>query len=320
MDHCLVYLLAGATATGKTDVARVIALETGWPLLSADAMLVYRGMDVGTAKPPLDQRQHMRYAGIDCVEPHEPFSAGAWMREAGRACREAAGYREPLLVTGGTGLYLNLLLTGLDRPASDPNRRRYWMARHRTEGVEGLRAALRILAPGLAATLADGSNPRRLIRALESAESGRPDPLRRWTERGELPVIAGLRYPRETLHARIVERAVGMWNGGLLDEVRLLRQQYPVWSSTALQAIGYREALEVLEGRLERDAGLERMIVRTRQLAKRQETWLRRQLRVEWVDVRPGDEPAALARRVRQLWSHHGPANIPLSRFDGLEA
>lgn len=316
MNDCRLYVLAGCTATGKTEVAQAIAEREGWPILSADAMLVYRGMTVGTAKPSADQRARVRYFGIDFVDPAETSSAGAWLEQAATACHAAAADERPLLVVGGTGLYLKLLLHGLDAPAADPARRRHWLDVQRREGTEGLRRALMALDASRLPT--DPHNPRRLIRALELAEHPRP-PDRALPPSPPTPPIAGLRLPRAQLHARIAARIEAMWAKGLLDEVRNLREPFAGGASTALQAIGYREALDLLDGRLTPETAKAQMALRTRRLAKRQETWFRHQISVDWVDIPENEPPGVTAARVRSIWSTHGPVILPLEHFQRFD-
>ena len=283
------WCLAGATATGKSAVAQLLAERLGAAVLSADAMLVYQGLDIGTAKPTPAERGAVRYYGLDCVPPSEPFSAARWLDEARRA--QAA---EPCLIAvGGTGLYFSALLRGLD-PAPPPD--------------PALRAALEALPPEalrarLAAhgrTVPDAANPRRLVRALEFLEQGIDLP-RGWA-RAERPALVALTWPRAALHARIAGRVGEMYAGGLVEEARALRARWPGWSRTAAQAIGYAEAFGVLDGRLSEAEARERTIVRTRQLARRQETYLRHQFKVDWVEARPGEGVEGLARRVAERW------------------
>ena len=281
--------LAGATASGKTAVGQVLAERLGAAILSADAMLVYQGMDIGTAKPTVDERGQVPYYGLDLVTPGEPFSAAAWLDEAHRAQAESPR----LIAVGGTGLYFSALLRGLDpTPPANPELR----ARLEALSAEELRA--RLAAHGQ--TVADTANPRRLVRALEILEQGGTLPAG-WGER-ERPRLVALTWPRETLHRRIAERVDAMYAAGLLDEAEALRRRWPAWSRTAAQAIGYAEAFAVLDGTLTEAAARERTVVRTRQLARRQETYLRHQFDVDWVQAAPGDAVETLAGRVAEKW------------------
>lgn len=300
-------MLVGATATGKSAVAQWLAERCGAAVLSADAMLVYRGMDIGTAKPPPEARGKVPYLGMDIVTPGLPCSAGEWLAAVRRDLARLAPPR-PLIVAGGTGLYVQALLGGLDAPPADPLRRRHWEEVLARGGVAALRQALGgsggmdALPPG------DRDNPRRLIRALERAEAGAV--ATSWRER-RWPVVAGLRIGRRRLHQRIGERAARMFADGLAAEAAALRNRLPDgFSATAARAIGYAEALALHDGEIGLDEAVARTAARTRRLARRQETWFRHRLPVRWIDV-AGDEPAGqVARRVLQAWREHGPATI----------
>ena len=307
------FLLVGATATGKTAVAQLLAERRGCAVVSADAMLVYRGMDTGTAKPSVAERGAVPYLGLDLVDPCAPFSAGDWLRAVAPAF---AAPSPPPIVAGGTGLYVRALLHGLDVPAADPAARRRWQALHDAGGVEGLRRALEERNPGALARLADPLNPRRLVRALERLDAGAAAVPAAAPPPSGPPVAVGLRLPRPALRQRIRRRAEAMFDGGLADEVRRLRERFPAWSDTARAAIGYAEAADWIDGRIGRDEAVERTVVRTCRLAKRQETWFRHQLGVAWVDADPGEPPDALAERVATLWEEYGPARIRYPRAE----
>ncbi len=301
------WLIAGATATGKSAVAQRLAEQHGCAILSADAMLVYRGMDIGTAKPSPAERGGVPYFGIDFATPAESFSTGLWLADARRALQAAA---PNLIVAGGTGLYLKALTDGLDGSACDPNARARWQALHAAEGLDALRRALETRAPGALASLADPANPRRLIRALEHLDAHGTLPARWQRADSDAPPIPALRLPREQLHARIARRVDAMFTAGLIDEVRTLQRDFPTWSETARHAIGYAEVRALLAGELTQKQAIDRIAARTRQLAKRQETWLRHQARVVWIDITDDDPPDTVARRVAETWSHYGPSPV----------
>ena len=319
------WILAGATATGKTAAAQYLAEELGCAILSADAMLVYRGMDIGTAKPTPAERGSVPYFGIDLATPAEPFSTGLWLADAARALA-AYGTGVPpegipggtgvppvqppgLIVAGGTGLYIKALTDGLGGAEADPEARARWQALYERGGLPALQRALSERDPGVLDALADPANPRRLIRALEhlDAHGGLPA---QWRRREAPAPVTVLRLPREQLHARIARRVETMFAQGLVDEVRALRQTYPVWSPTAAQAIGYAEACALLDGALTRAEATERIVVRTRQLAKRQETWFRHQAQAVWLEINDNDPPEHVARRVLDSWRLHGPTPV----------
>ena len=366
------WFLVGPTAVGKTAVAQHLAERTDAAILSADAMLVYRGMDIGTAKPLPSERGPVRYLGIDLADPDEPFSAGAWLaRVRGALPGGRAGPLDPpiddalaervapacggsgnsalslcdsapvgggLIVAGGTGLYVRALIHGLDASAADPARRQYWQERLAREGLEALRRELTARAPQAAAALADPENPRRVIRALEhlDAHGALPDT---WRDAPK-PRLVGLHLPRPALHARIAARVERMFADGLLDEVAALRARFPAWrcdhtfkgvkcepaiektssaaasserAATARQAIGYAEACDLLDKRITQEQAIAQIVVRTRQLAKRQETWFRHQADVTWIEIAADEPVAAIAARVLAAWREHGPTPIRLS-------
>ena len=336
------FLLVGCTASGKTAVAHAIARETGALVLSADSMLVYRGMDVGTAKPTAAERAGVVLRGVDLADPDEPFSAGRWLESAREAAREAAEAGRDLVVAGGTGFYVSALLRGIDTREADPGRRAELEALLAREGTGALVARAESLSPGSTAAI-DAKNPRRLVRLVEileshaetkshaesfshaeNAESAEPrsgeagSPAGGAAERseaegvGHAPLV-GLDFPPDVLNARIERRARAMFEGGLLDEVRALCERFPGFErSTAGAGIGYAEALAALRGEISADEAVARTSLRTRRLAKKQRTWWRHQARVEWVRG-PADEAdvARAARAVRDLWRKHG--KIPLS-------
>ena len=222
------YILAGPTASGKSDIAATLAREMGAWILSADSMLVYRGMDIGTAKPSAEERAEFHMGGVDVVTPAEEFSSGAWLRAAS-AWAASVPADIPIVIVGGTGLYFSALLRGLDR---------------RWE---------------------------------------KPPP--------EYPVI---RIDRAVVRERIAARLDGMFMAGLDEEKRKLKEAYPVWSRTASLAIGYREGDDRAK-----------ILTRTCQLAKRQDTWFRHQATPIYV------EPTAEA--VRACWQSRGPWKVTFS-------
>lgn len=294
------FVLVGPTASGKSAVAQLLAEQTGATVVSADSMNIYRGMDIGTAKPSPAERARVKTFGIDLAGPTEPFSVGDWLNAVRPAFQPSD---KPPIVAGGTGLYVKCLLQGLDDlPAADAS------LRERTEQMTlaELQSEACQAAPEAYAALADKKNPRRLIRLLE--QNCRPgDPTRRsW--KNEMPVIIGLHVERDVLHKRIAERVEKMYAGGLLEEARgLIGLKL---SSTAQHAIGYAEAFAVLRGEMKEAQAKEETIVRTRQLAKRQMTWFRHQLKVEWIATADFPTIGSLAGKVFKVWKNCGPAPL----------
>lgn len=302
--------LVGPTATGKTSVAQRLAESTGADILSADSMLVYQGMNIGTAKPSLAERGRVRYWGLDLVEPTETFSVARFIAEA-RRCFESARERSvSVIIAGGTGLYVKALLDGLDDlPHPSPEVRARWQAVLEQEGLEGLRRALAARNPAWLQSLSDPSNSRRLMRALELIESGFSEPPQSWGKRSREAWVTGLEVPRDVLIQRIERRVHEMYAAGLLDETQALMARYGALSETAAGAIGYAEALSCLKGTLSRAAAIQLTIQRTRQLAKRQMTWFRHQMRVSWIPA-GGIDLDVLVAKVSEDWTQHGPQAV----------
>lgn len=296
-----VFVLGGATACGKSSVVQYLAETQGGGILSADAMLVYKGMDIGTAKPTPVERSRVRYGGIDLVTPAERFSTGLWTNEARRFLGNTEGV---VFVTGGSGLYIKSLTDGLDVDAPPPAVREKYQLVFEKEGMEGLR---RRLPAEVLAMLSDPENPRRLQRALERLETG-PLPVK--TAPNPPSVFPVLFRPRDVLHKRIETRVHEMFDMGFEREVEELRRIYPVWSETAQKAIGYAEVRAFLAGDLTRAEMIERTVIRTRQLAKRQDTWFAHQADCIRVEAGGNESAESLARRVLKIWEECGETRI----------
>jgi len=294
-DRPSAFVLVGPTASGKSAVAHLLAEQTGAAIVSADSMNIYRGMNIGTAKPSSEERTAIQYFGIDLAEPAEPFSVGDWLG----AVKPAFGGQTPI-VAGGTGLYIKCLLQGLDDlTAADETLR----ARAEKMTLAELQVEARVAAPEAYETLADKENPRRLVRLIE--HGGIPE---RWKE--ALPTVVGLHVERDVLHKRIAARVEKMYAGGLLEEARGLVNLD--LSSTAQHAIGYAEAFAALRGECSEAEAKERTVIRTRQLAKRQMTWFRHQLNVEWVHTGDFADIGSLAERVSNVWELYGASPLRL--------
>lgn len=299
----------GPTAVGKTAVAQWIAERYGFEILSADSMLFYRGMDVGTAKPAVADRARVRYWGVDVAGPGERFSVGAYRQLARAAFEDTAARGVPLIVVGGSGLYIKSLTDGLDdSPAADLAARERWEQRLASDGAAALLVELRRRAPALADALRDRENPRRLIRALELADAGVREPPAGWRAAGKA-ALAGLRMEPAALKARIEARVRDMFASGLLEEAGGLMESGAL-GPTAVQAIGYAEAVACRRGECSLDEAIARTAARTRQLAKRQLTWFRHQADVRWVDVGPGASVESAAGQVLAEWARIGPVRL----------
>ncbi len=301
-------MLAGPTATGKSALAHHLAKQKGYAVLSADSMLVYRGMDIGTAKPPVPQRNEVTYLGIDLVDPFKMFNAWQYRQRAiEQLARLAPG--QNVIVAGGSGLYFKVLTEGLNESPGAPGCREHWERILETQGVEGLQAALRTRAPEALERLADPLNPRRLIRALEGVENKMTGTAQSGKDWSPQPVWAGLQMDPGLLNTRIQQRVEVMYGEGFLEEVTVLLSKGTL-STTARQAIGYAEAIAVLKGECTTKEAMERTVVRTRQLAKRQRTWFRNKARIAWIEVTERDSVESLAVQIQNVWRKNGPSKI----------
>ena len=280
--------IVGPTASGKTDLALALARRIPVEILVADSRQVYRGMDIGTAKPDAAARAAVRHHLIDLVEPDEPFTVAQWI-EAARALIGEVGERGriPMLV-GGTGLYVEALLAGHDYAAQpwSPERRAGLLERLEAEGLEPLAAELIALDPALAASV-DLRNPRRVLRALERAQGGGAAPTRD-PYAGRVALL-GLSRPASVLAARIDARARALFErDGLLDEVRGLLDAGFGPELSPMTGHGYLEAIRHLAGEWSLEKAISVTARRTRQYAKRQRTWFRREPRIMWLSAGSG--------------------------------
>jgi len=276
-----------------------VARATGAHIIAVDAMQVYRGMDIGTAKPtPADQAAVPHHC-IDLVDPNERFTVAEFKTHAAsaRASVQAAG--APALFVAGTGLYLTALIDDLQLPGEWPEVRAELQAEPDTAA---LFARLQQLDP-LAASRCEPSNRRRIERALEvTIGSGQPfSSFGPGTSAYPLSDVqqVGVLWPRETLSRRIEQRVHTMMSAGLLREVQTLTEEFEL-SREAKQALGYRELLEHLAGQISLDEAVAQIVLHTRQFAVRQERWFRRDPRIEWVTVHE-DPVAEVAPRIIAL-------------------
>jgi tRNA dimethylallyltransferase len=293
------FFLVGPTASGKSAVAHYIAGREGQSIVSADSMNLYRGMDIGTAKPTSNDRKTVDYAGIDLADPTGKFNVAAYLA----AVRPAFEAGREIIVAGGTGLYVKCLTEGLDAVAPENTELR---GKLEALDFQALEKRAREQAPGLFEKLTedDRQNPRRLVRILEKVCGGAMSPpTGSWNSKPK-PILVGLRVEREVLYGRIEQRVEEMYAEGLLDEASGLMKQD--LSPTALQAIGYAEAFAVLNNEMTLEAAKEKTVIRTRQLAKRQMTWFRNQLNVDWIDVAQFQSLEKLAAAVSNAWKKHG--------------
>ncbi|WP_313450638.1 tRNA (adenosine(37)-N6)-dimethylallyltransferase MiaA [Brevibacterium casei] len=286
--------VVGATATGKSDLALDLADHLGGEIVNTDAMQFYRGMDIGTAKLPPAQRRGIEHHLINILDVTDEANVQTFQEQARAAIAEirARGHR-PILV-GGSGLYARAATDRLDFPGTDAT------VRSRLEAeVDADRWAAHAKLAGLDPVAAEKitvNDVRRIVRALEVIElTGRPftASLPEYTEI-EPTIHIGLALDRGTLHDRIARRVDLMWDAGWVDEVRTLLDRGLASGKTASRAIGYAQIQDYLAGTLAADAARESTTVRTRQFARRQDTWFRRDPRITWIDSGVSDAGARL--------------------------
>ena len=321
--------LVGPTASGKSAVALALAEKVGGEIISVDSMQVYRGLDLGTAKATAGERARVPHHLIDVVELTEPFDVAKFVVLASRAQADIQARGRVPIFCGGTGFYLKAYLEGLgDVPPPDVQLR----AELRATPLDQLLRELEQHDP-VAYERIDRQNPRRVIRALEvirltgqtfstqrpewqsprsearKAESGKqkaeteimsglsnpPSSISPFSAPSIAPTIYGLHRPSPELHARINTRVDEMFARGLVEETRALLQHGLEQNETAMQAIGYRQVVEHLRGVRPLTETVELVKIKTRQFAKRQMTWFRRQLAVEWIPVENTAESVSIA-------------------------
>jgi tRNA dimethylallyltransferase len=282
-----VLILTGPTGSGKSALAVTVAERLGAEIVSMDSMALYRGMDIGTAKPDAEQRRCVPHHLIDVLHPWESASVAWWLDHAVDAVRDIESRGRRALVVGGTPLYLKALLHGLfDAPPTDEELRGRLEKEAAALGAEAFHARLATVDP-LSAGRIHPNNVRRVIRALEVWHlTGRPMSAHQtqWDTQPHSTQVYCLNRPRAELYARIDARVLKMIDDGLVEEVRgLLRLDRPL-SREASQALGYKEILAFLDGKMTLSQSIALIQTRSRQFAKRQMTWLRSMASVKLSD------------------------------------
>ena len=301
--------IAGPTASGKTALAVALARELDGEVVSCDSMQVYKRMDIGTAKPSPEERQGIPHHMIDVAEPWEDYSVSRYCADAAPIVEDIVSRGKTAIIAGGTGLYMDSLIRGNDfAPFPSTGVRERLEQEADREGMEALLARLRAVDPEAAARL-HLSDRKRIIRAMEVyLETG--ETITAHNRRTQAlpprfsPVWLGLDFEsRAELYSRIDRRVDVMLEAGLLEEIRaLLRSGIPE-KCTAMQAIGYKEFTDALDGRCTVEAAADQVRQSSRRYAKRQLTWFRRNGRIHWLRRGPGEGSAeilASARRILQ--------------------
>jgi len=303
----LAVLILGPTGSGKTALSLALAQQFQGEIVSCDSVAVYRGMDLGSAKPSLEERAQVSHHLIDVATPDHPFTAGDYSRQARTALRAIVNRGHLPIVTGGTGLYLRALTEGLFAGPPRQHKLRDRLTRSlQSKSANWLHRMLTRLDPPSAARIHPNDTPK-LIRALE-IRLATGQPLSTTLEAG--PEIArdpltgfrllriGLNPPRQQLYSRINHRAAAMFASGLIEETRTILTQYG--RVKALDALGYRQSLAAIDGALTEPEAIAQAQQGHRNYAKRQLTWFRREPQVHWID-NFGDHPETLARVIELI-------------------
>jgi len=283
-------VITGPTATGKTALGVILAQSLNGEVVSADSMQLYKRMDIGTAKVTKEEMQNVPHHMIDVAEPNESYSVSRYVQEATRCVEDILSRGKLPILVGGTGLYIDSLIRGLDfaDESRDEGMRESLSAEYDLIGGDAFREKLRAVDPERAEKLSNGDK-RRLVRAMEVfcltgktiTEHDRETQLR--PPRYKAAKIALTFADREKLYERIDKRVDIMMENGLVDEVKSLLQSGLTKNSTAMQAIGYKEIVSALEGEISMDEAVEAIKRESRRYAKRQLTWLRRDESVFWI-------------------------------------
>lgn len=300
------WFLAGPTASGKSATAMTLARQLNAEIISLDSMAIYRGMDVGTAKPSMAQRQEIAHHLIDIAEPAQEFSVAEFVRLAAAAATDIAGRNRTPLFVGGTGLYLRSILRGLfEGPEANWEFRGTLERQALENGPQWLHDRLASCDP-VAASRLHLNDMRRIIRALEVFEltqqpisQGQQQHPRPESERPQ--VVVWLEPPRLWLRDRINQRVDQMMAAGWLEETRLLLLRQPPPGRTAGQALGYRELIDHLRGKMTLEVAVEQIRTATRQFAKRQHTWFRNLEECRSIPITGQETAEALAHQITEM-------------------
>jgi tRNA dimethylallyltransferase len=298
-------LILGVTASGKSALAFELAKTLNAEIVSVDSMKVYRRMDIGTAKPPLEKRQILPYHLVDVAEPSEAFSVDRFLELTGQAVADIHGRQKPVVAVGGTAMYIKALLHGLfEGPGTDDAIRESLKARAAAEGLPELHNRLTAVDPEAGQRI-HPNDEKRIIRALEVFElTGKPISTfqTQWDAAPDSDwIVIGLRREKETENTRMNARVKRMIDEGLRDEVaRLLAEEKPL-SKQAAAAIGYAEMIAHLKGDMTLDETVEKIKINTRRFAKSQRTWFKTFRNVHWIDITEEDTVETVLEQTLKL-------------------
>jgi tRNA dimethylallyltransferase len=291
-----VVAVVGPTATGKSDLGVRLALEVGGDVVNADAMQLYTGLDIGTAKLGVEQRRGVRHHLLDVLDVRDEASVAAYQRRALAVVDEVEAKGRTAVLVGGSGLYLRAVLDRLDIPPTDRSVRARWEAQLADQGPDVLHRRLSSIDPAAAARILP-RNGRRIVRALEVIElTGRPFSAMLPEPRYRRPAVqVGLDAPRPVLDARIAERVDAMWSAGLVEETRSLERRGLRDGATSSRALGYAQVLRMLAGECDEEQARRETVRATRRYARRQLSWFRRDPRILWL---PFDAPDLMQQAI----------------------
>jgi tRNA dimethylallyltransferase len=300
MSNLPIVAVVGATAAGKSDLALDLAERLGGEIVNTDAMQVYRGMDIGTAKLPVAERRGIAHHLLDLLDVTEPATVAEFQRWARAAIADCLGRGVVPLLVGGSALYTRAILDEFDFPGTDAEVRARYDAALVELGPEALHRRLAEADPAAAAGILP-SNGRRIVRALEVIEiTGRPFtatlPPRTYADPATVQI--GVDIDRPTLDARIAARVEQMWEQGFVDEVRGLADRGLREGVTANRALGYRQVLGFLDAEITEVEAKEQTISGTRRFARRQDSWFRKDDRITWVRY---DDPERVERALTRI-------------------
>ncbi|MDR2006332.1 MAG: tRNA (adenosine(37)-N6)-dimethylallyltransferase MiaA [Acidaminococcales bacterium] len=298
-------VILGPTAAGKSKLGILLAQKLGTQIISGDSMLVYRGMDIGTAKPGADELNLVRHHLIDILRPDENFNAALFQKEAARIITELNSRKLFPLLVGGTGLYIRSLLEGYDfsAPEADPALRARLESFADRFGDEALFARLRALSPEIASGI-HPNNRRRVIRAIEAATLGKGISREKQRELVYDARVFGLYMDRDFLYAKINERVENMFAAGLVGEVLRLLDAGVDRRAAAMRGIGYKEVIEYIDGACTLPECMRLVARNTRRFAKRQLTWYRRMPYIKWLKADKSSDCEKLANIIcENLWN-----------------
>ena len=267
-----VIVIVGPTASGKTSIK--LAKELNGEIISADSMQIYKEMNIGTAKPSLEERDGIKHYLMDIVSPEETFNVTMYKKMAEEAIEEILSHGKLPIIVGGTGLYVSTLINGIEfsEVKEDVDYRKEMQALAESKGPNYLHDMLKEIDP-IAAENIDMNNVRRVIRALEI-----------YKVTGKTKTQLDKESIKETLYDRINLRVDKMLEEGLIEEVKTLLEKYKI-SKTAFQGLGYKEVKEYLDGQVSYEDMIEKLKMETRRYAKRQLTWFRREKKIKWLSL-----------------------------------